>query len=70
MFRLQLSRCLAQKGSYAFRQQYHSNGLVHKAIRSTAIVTQSHSQRRGLATVAPNEPPVLPLPPCTCSDVS
>ena len=61
MFRLQLARCLAQKGNHALRQQFTATGLVYTAMRSTAIAAQSLPGRRGLATVAPNEPPVSSL---------
>jgi hypothetical protein len=53
MFRLQLSRCIAQRGKLAVSQKAVF-GLKH----GTAIAAIQPLQVRKLATVAPNEPPV------------
>src|SRR5438477_9747492 len=65
MFRLQFSRCLSQRGSYALRQ---STGVTTRQLRTSAVALRQPTQTRGLATVAPNEPPVhYPFSHCETS---
>ena len=56
MFRLQLSRCLARKGTFAGTAVGAS-----KHLRTAAVILPKPTQTRSLATVVSNEPPVCYL---------
>ena len=53
MLRLQFSKCVAGKGSYAIR------GMSIPRLRTTTLTIRKPNLYRSLATVVPNEPPVL-----------